>query len=143
MTSIVVSSSATNLSAARSHASTFVDVMPAPSVLDVVVEAEVGERFFADHPAQRVLQLRQLDEQVVLGIETRCNLRRLEVEAQPLLDAAEAGALREVAEQHEVERERRREDRVAAQEVDLHLHRIVEPSDDVDVVPALFVVTAR
>jgi len=43
----------------------------------------------------------------VLGIKAGRDLRGLEVEAQPLLDAAEAGALGEVAEQHQVERQRR------------------------------------
>ena len=53
------------------------------------------------------------------------------------------GALREVHEQREVEDDRRREDRVAAEEVDLDLHRVAEPPEDVDVVPALLVVAAR
>ena len=72
----------------------------------------------------------------------RCH-RCLVVEAQPLLDAAHTRPLREVGEQHEVERERGGEDRVAAQEVDLQLHRVTEPAEDVDVVPTLFVITAR
>jgi len=59
------------------------------------------------------------------------------------LDAAEPGALRQVGEQDEVECERRREDRVATEEVDLDLHRIPEPAEDVDVVPTFFVVSAR
>src|SRR5947208_8503025 len=37
----------------------------------VVFGAEVGDRVFAHHPAQRVLQLHQLNEQIVLGIELR------------------------------------------------------------------------
>jgi hypothetical protein len=39
--------------------------------------------------------------------------RCLVVEAQPFLDAAESGALGEIAEQHEVERERSGENAVA------------------------------
>ncbi len=42
-----------------------------------------------------------------------------------------------------VERERRGKDGVAAEEVDLELHRVAEPTEDVDVVPTLFVVAAR
>ena len=38
---------------------------------------------------------------------------------------------------------RRRQDRVAAEEVELDLHRVAEPTDDVDVVPAFLVVAAR
>src|SRR2546429_9398792 len=37
----------------------------------VVFGAEVGDQVFAHHPAQRVLQLHQLNEQIVLGIELR------------------------------------------------------------------------
>ena len=37
--------------------------------LVVVLAAEVGDLLLAHHPAQRVLELGQLDEQVVLGIE--------------------------------------------------------------------------
>ena len=49
----------------------------------------------------------------------------------------------EVREQREVEHDRRGENRIAAEEVDLDLHRVAHPPDDVDVVPALFVVAAR
>ena len=49
---------------------------------------------------------------------------------------------RQIQEEQQVEDDRRREDRVAAQEVDLDLHRLAEPADDVDVVPALLGVAA-
>jgi hypothetical protein len=52
-------------------------------------------------------------------------------------------ALREVEQEGEVEHDRRREDRVAAEEVDLHLHRVAEPAEQIDVVPALLLVAAR
>ena len=119
------------------------DIGPAGSVVLVVLPAEVGDLLLAHHPAQGVLQLGELDEEVVLGVEARRNHRRLVVEAQPLLDAAQAGALGEIAEQHQVEGQRRGEDRVAAEEVDLQLHRVAEPAEDVDVVPTLLVVAAR
>ena len=70
-------------------------------------------------------------------------LRALEVEREPLLDARHPRSLREIEEQHQVQHQRRGEDRIAAQKVDLDLHRIPEPAEDVDVVPAFFVVTAR
>src|SRR5215207_10087651 len=89
-----------------------------PLLLEVVVHSEVGDLLLAHHPAQRVAELRLLDEQVVLGIEAGRDLRGLEVEAEPLLDAAEPGPPGQVEEQAQVEGERRGEDRVAAHEVD-------------------------
>ena len=79
----------------------------------------------------------------MLGVQARGHHRRLVVEAQPLLDAEQPGALGQVAEQHQIERQRGGQDRVAAQEVDLQLHRVTEPSEDVDVVPTLLVVATR
>src|SRR4029077_2625762 len=48
-----------------------------------------------------------------------------------------------VEEEHEIEDDRRRENRIAAQEVHLDLHGIAKPSEDIDVVPTLFVITTR
>src|SRR3954471_1237608 len=79
----------------------------ASCLLLVVLDAEVGDLFFAHQPAQRVLELGLLDEEVVLGIEPRGRLRALEVEREPLLDAGEARTLRQVEEEREVEHERR------------------------------------
>ena len=59
----------------------------------VVVASEMRDDILTHHPTQRVLQLRQLNEEIVLGIEARSNLRTLVVEAQPFLDATESGAL--------------------------------------------------
>src|ERR1700687_421957 len=112
----------------------------APSV--VVFQAKVGDQLFTAQESKRVLQLHELNEQVVLRIEPGRSLRALEVERQPLLDALHASPLREVEEQCQVEHQRRGKDGVAAEEVDLDLHRVPEPSEDVDVVPALFVVAA-
>ena len=67
-------------------------------------------------------------------------LRALEVEREPLLDAAHPGPVGEVEEEREVEDERRGEDRIAAEEVDLQLHRVAHPAEEVDAVPALLVV---
>src|SRR5712664_383158 len=90
----------------------------------VVLDAEVRDLLLAHHPAQRVLELRVLNEEVVLGIQAGGELRALEVEREPFLDARQARSAGEVEEQREVEHQRRGEDRVAAQEVDLDLHRI-------------------
>src|SRR5437879_724380 len=95
------------------------------NLLVVVLGTEVRDELVALGVAERVLQLHQLDEQVVLGVQALGRShRRLPVEAQPLLDAVHAGAVREIHEQRQIENDRRREDRVAAQEVDLDLHRI-------------------
>src|SRR4051812_24171379 len=67
--------------------------MRARSCLLVVLDAEVGDLLFAHQPAQRVLELGLLDEEVVLGVEPGCRLGALEVEREPLLDAGEARPL--------------------------------------------------
>ncbi len=92
--------------------------------------------------AQRVLQLHQLNEQVVLRIQPWRGHRALEIERQPLLNAAHPGALRQIQEQRHVEHDGRRQNAVAAEKVDLELHRIAQPSEQIDVVPTLFVVAA-
>ena len=97
---------------------------------------------FAHHPAKGVLELRLLDEEVVLRVHSGSVLRALEVEGEPFLDALHAGALGEVEEKSEIKNERRGENRIAAEKVDLYLHRVAEPPEDVDVVPALLVVAA-
>jgi pimeloyl-ACP methyl ester carboxylesterase len=76
---------------------------------------------------QRVLQLGLLDEQVVLGRRSRRRPAGLEVEAQPLLHTGLPARWAQVHEEGEVEHDRGGEDRVAAQEVDLDLHRVAEP----------------
>jgi len=69
--------------------------------------------------------------------------RALQEEAQEALDAAAACACCNVAEQYQVKAEGRGKDRVAAEEVDLYLHRVAHPAEDVDIVPSLLVVVAR
>ena len=71
------------------------------------------------------------------GIEGRRVLRALEVEGEPLLYADHARTLGQVHEEDQVEHQRRGEDRVGAEEVDLELHRVAQPAEQVDVVPAL------
>ncbi len=112
----------------------------------VVLQPQVGDQVCACDMTQRVLQLHRLDKQIVLGIKPRGRLRRLEIKAQPLLnaDAAQFGsALGQVEEQHQVERDGRGQNRVAAKEVHLDLHRIAKPAEDVDVVPGFLVVAPR
>src|ERR1051325_5510494 len=109
----------------------------------VVLQSQMGDRLLATQITKRVLELRLLDEQVVLRVERRRAHRALEVERQPLLDPGEPTAPCKVEEQDQVERDRCRQDAVAAQEVDLDLHGVIEPAEDVDVVPAFLVVLAR
>src|SRR5947209_20616059 len=109
----------------------------------VIFEAEVRDEVFAAKVSERVLEFHQLDEDVVFGVESgRCH-RRLEIEGEPLLYTFHADALREVEEEREVEDDGRGEDGVAAEEVDLDLHRVAEPAEDVYVVPAFLIVAAR
>src|SRR5580692_8579186 len=109
----------------------------------VVFLAQMGDQVLAHHPAQRVLQLHRLDKQVVLGIKLRRAHGRFEIEAQPFLDAAHSGALGQIEEENQIKYDRRRQDRVAAEEIDLDLHRIAQPAEDVNVVPSFFVIPAR
>ena len=102
----------------------------------------MGDEIFALKMAQRVLELHQLNENVVLRIKPGSSLRRLEVERQPLLNTLHSRSLSQVKKQGKVEAERRGEDRITAKEIDLDLHLVAKPAEDVDVVPSLFVVAA-
>src|SRR5438309_334269 len=102
----------------------------------------MSAQLFALEISQCVLQLHQLDEEIVLRIQTWRMDRRFEVERQPLLNTAHTSTLGEIEEQRDVEHNRRGENAVSTQKVDLQLHRVTEPAEDVDVVPALFVVAA-
>src|ERR1022692_3917828 len=116
--------------------------LKADSFLVVILQPQVRDHLFALEMAQRVLQLHGLDEQVMLGIQSGRRHRRFEVEAQPLLDADTAQLRRtlcQVEEEHQIEHDGRSQDGIAAQEIDLDLHRIAEPSEDIDAVPTLFV----
>src|SRR5207302_6144674 len=64
--------------------------------LVVVLDAEVGDELFPFEPAERVLQLHQLNEQVVFGGEAGRRHRALEIEGKPFLDAVHVRALGEV-----------------------------------------------
>src|SRR5262245_54695050 len=72
----------------------------------VVLEPEVGDELLAAQVAEGVLQLHQLDEEIVFGVEAGRGLRALEVKRKPLLYAVHSGALRQVEEQGKVEDER-------------------------------------
>src|SRR5688572_18661877 len=69
--------------------------------------------------------------------------RALEIERQPFLNARQPGAFCQVEKERRIEHDRRGENAVAAQEVDLQLHGIPKPANQIDVVPTLLVVAAR
>ncbi len=111
--------------------------------LIVILEPEMRDEFFAYQMPKRVLQLHQLNENIVFGIKPRSGLRCLEIERKPFLHALHSGPLREIHEERQIESKRCGEDRIAAHEIDLDLHLVAEPAEDVDRVPAFLVVAAR
>ena len=95
---------------------------------------------FADSVFEHNVLLEEVvNRHFVLGVVVH---RALKEEAEEALSTVASGTSCEVAEEHEVEAERRCEDRVAAEEVNLYLHRVAHPAEDVDVVPAFLVVVA-
>src|SRR5580698_210819 len=81
----------------------------------------------------------------MLGIKARCGHRRLEIKTQPLLNAKTTklrATLRQVHEQNQVKHNGRGQNGIPTKKIHLDLHRVPEPAEDVDIVPALFVVAA-
>src|SRR5574337_562671 len=60
-----------------------------------------------------------------------------------LLNPPQPRPPRQIEEQHQIQHNRRRQNRIAAQKIHFDLHRVAQPAKNVDVVPALFVVAAR
>src|SRR5919202_521799 len=60
-------------------------LLTAPSLL-VVLEAQVGDLLLPHQVAERVLELRLLDEKVVLRLQPRRRHGALEVEGEPFLN---------------------------------------------------------
>src|SRR5690606_15569760 len=58
---------------------------------EVVLQTEVRDLLLSHHPAKRILQLRLLDEEVVLRVNPLGVHRALQVEGEPLLDAGHTG----------------------------------------------------
>src|SRR5207244_6594132 len=78
-------------------------------------------------------------------IQPRRSHGRLKVKAQPFLDANVLqfrSPLCQVEEQDQIENDRCRQNRVTAEKIDLDLHGIAEPAEDIDIVPTFFVITA-
>src|SRR5580692_2629291 len=79
----------------------------------------------------------------MLGIKSRRGHRRLEIKTQPLLNAKAPklrAALRQVHEQNQVKHNGRGQNGIPTKKIHLDLHRVPEPAEDIDIVPALLVV---
>ena len=66
--------------------------------LVVVFVPQVRDELFADHPAQGVLQLHHLDEEIIFRVQARGCHGALVVEGQPFLNTFELGSLGQVHE---------------------------------------------
>src|ERR1039458_5651645 len=78
-------------------------------------------------------------------VQTLGSLRRFQVEAKPLLNSLRPQFRRplgQVKEKDQVERNRSSQDRIAAEEVYLDLHRIAQPAEDVDVIPGFLIISS-
>src|SRR5438105_7091682 len=112
----------------------------------VVFQTQVRDQTFAHQMAESILQLHELDEQIVLGIELGRGHGRIKIEAQPFLNSNSlqlGAALCQVEEQHQIKHDGRGENGVAAEKVHFNLHGIAKPAEDIYVVPTLFVITTR
>src|ERR1700722_5776135 len=70
---------------------------------------------------------------------------RLPIKAKPFLNTQILQfrwARGEVEKEHQIQGNRRSQNGTPGQEIALVLHRIAEPTEDVDVVPTLFVITS-
>src|SRR5207244_1425462 len=94
-------------------------------------------------PLQRSEKSAVLCREVMLRRSVWIGHRTLEIEGEPILNANPTRPLRQVDEECQIENQGGGEDGIPALEIDLDLHRISEPPEEVDVVPALFGVTAR
>src|SRR5262245_35432865 len=82
-------------------------------------------------------------EQIVLCALPVRVIRGLEEHRELALDAALTVALREIEQPDQIDDQRRSEDRILAQKVDLELHALAEEPDEVDRIPRFLRVTAR
>src|SRR6185503_9587750 len=91
--------------------------------LIVVLPSEMRNQLLTLHVAQRVLELHQLNKQIVFRVYLGGMHRALEVEREPLLNARHPRALGKIEQQHRIEHNGRCQNAIAAEEVDLQLHR--------------------
>lgn len=103
---------------------------------------QITRFFFSNHFADGLFQHAPLLEQIVYGLVFIIVHRALAEEGEPGLNTFHAGAGCQVAEQYQVEGNRSGQDGITAKEVDLDLHRISHPAEDIDIVPGFLVVAA-
>src|SRR5215472_19082166 len=112
----------------------------------VVLQPQVRNQFLAPQVTQGVLQLHELNEEIVLRVECRRHHGALEVKRKPFLDAEARqfrSALRKIEKQYQVKHDGRSKNGIPTEEINLDLHRIAEPAENVEVIPTLFVVATR
>ncbi len=103
----------------------------------------MGNEFFAHDVAKCVFVFCFLNEEVVFWIKAFADFRALEEEGEPFLNAVETATLSKIHAQSDIESDRSGEDGVTAEEVDLDLHGVSEPAEDINIIPAFFGITAR
>src|SRR5258706_1104983 len=102
----------------------------------------MGDQVLSSQVPQSVLEFHQLNEQVMLRVQAGGMHWTLKVKAQPFLDATHATSLCKVEKENKIQDDGGSKNAVTAQEVDLDLHGITQPSINVDVVPSFFIVTS-
>ena len=102
-----------------------------------IVQTQVGQWLLTAKPTKGVLQLPVLDEEIVLRIQPLSGLWTLEIEGEPLLDPGKSRSRSQIQKERKVKYDGSSQNGIAAKEVELDLHGVAHPPDDIDVVPSL------
>ena len=103
----------------------------------------VGHWIFASDHTKGIFESDVLNENIVLLNVSLFHMRALEIKGEPFLNTRHAGTPGEIQKQGKIQDNRSRKNRISTQKVDLDLHFITKPSEDIDIVPAFLGVTAR
>ena len=96
---------------------------------------------FADSILQDDILLEEMvDRHLALSIVMH---RALQEEAEEALRTIATLTCSKVREQYEVEQERSSKNRVTTEEIDLYLHRITHPTENINVIPTFLIVVTR
>ena len=101
------------------------------------------DQIFALQMPQSIFQFYQLDKNIVFGIKSGRGLRGFEIKREPFLNALHFRTLRQIHKQSQIQNERRGENRIAAHKINFDLHLVAEPAENINRVPAFFVIAAR
>src|SRR5882672_12511200 len=71
------------------------------------------------------------------------SLGRFKVEGKPLLNSLHPRTLSQIQKQCEIQHDRRRQNGIPTEKIDLDLHRVTQPPENINVVPPFLVVAAR